>query len=66
MNDSLVIAGKTYDSRLLVGTGCFLIMQIKDGAFERYYPEEPGTFECADENIAPINDPDLDGSAFTW
>lgn len=47
-------------------TGCFLVMQIKDGKFERFFPEEPGTFECADENIAPINDPDLDGSAFTW
>jgi ABC-type branched-subunit amino acid transport system substrate-binding protein len=47
-------------------TGCFLMMQVKDGAFERFHPEEPGTFACDDENIAPINDPELDGSAFTW
>ena len=46
--------------------GCFLLMQIKDGAFVRAYPEEPGTFACDDENIAPIKNPDLNGSTITW
>jgi len=28
------------------GSGCFVLMQVKNGEFTRVLPEEPGTFEC--------------------
>lgn len=46
--------------------GCFILMQIKDGAFQRVFPEEPGTFSCDPENLVEVTDPDLNGSKVNW
>ncbi len=42
--------------------GCFILMQIRDGAFTRVLPEEAGTFSCSPDNVAPVTDPKLNGS----
>lgn len=34
---------------------CFGILQVSDRAFERVYPEEPGTLDCDDANRADID-----------
>lgn len=46
--------------------GCFILMQIQEGEFKRVFPEEPGTFSCDPENIAPVKDPKLNGSQVQW
>jgi ABC-type branched-subunit amino acid transport system substrate-binding protein len=33
-----------------VPSACFLVMQVKDGEFERVYPTKPGTFDCKASN----------------
>jgi hypothetical protein len=32
-------------------TPCFVMMQVRDGAFVRVYPEEPGTLDCEADNV---------------
>ena len=32
-------------------TGCFALLQVRDGKFVRVHPEEPGSLDCAPENI---------------
>lgn len=46
--------------------GCFVLVQIKDGAFTRAYPEEPGTFSCDPKNIVSLTSPELNGSTVKW
>lgn len=47
-------------------TGCFALVQVRDGKFVRAYPEKPGTFECEDANTVPVTDPKLNGSDVKW
>ena len=32
------------------GSGCFVLLQVRNGEFTRVLPEEPGTFHCDSEN----------------
>jgi ABC-type branched-subunit amino acid transport system substrate-binding protein len=34
---------------------CFVIMQVKDGKFQRVYPTEKGTFDCDAGNVITVN-----------
>lgn len=45
---------------------CALVLQVRDGAFVRAHPEEPGTFSCEPENIVEVEDPALNGSTVQW
>ncbi len=39
----------------LKGTSnCFVLLQVKDGAFERVFPEERGTLDCDPANLATV------------
>jgi ABC-type branched-subunit amino acid transport system substrate-binding protein len=49
-----------------VRSACMLLMQIRDGAFTRVHPAEPGTFACEDNYIAPISDPEYNGDNDQW
>lgn len=33
---------------------CYVLVQVRDGAFERAWPEEPGTLDCAPGNLIPV------------
>jgi hypothetical protein len=35
-------------------TPCHVLTQVKDGKFERLYPSEPGTFDCAKKNVRKV------------
>jgi hypothetical protein len=35
-------------------TPCHVLTQVKDGEFERLYPTEPGTFDCAKKNVRTV------------
>lgn len=35
-------------------SNCFVILQIEGGEFVRRFPEEPGTLDCNDDNIATV------------
>jgi ABC-type branched-subunit amino acid transport system substrate-binding protein len=40
----------------LRGVGdCFVLLQVQDGAFERVWPEERGTFDCSPENLGSVS-----------
>ncbi len=39
----------------LKGTSdCFVLLQVRDGAFTRVYPEQAGTFDCDPANVATV------------
>jgi ABC-type branched-subunit amino acid transport system substrate-binding protein len=45
----------------LKGTSdCFVLLQVRDGAFTRVYPEQAGTFDCDPANVATV---DIDPAA---
>jgi ABC-type branched-subunit amino acid transport system substrate-binding protein len=33
---------------------CFVLVQVREGAFERVYPEERGTLDCEPENLGKV------------
>jgi hypothetical protein len=35
-------------------SSCYVLMQIKDGQFQRVYPTEKGTFDCSPDNIVTV------------
>jgi hypothetical protein len=40
----------------LRGVGdCFVLLQIRDGAFERVWPEARGTFDCSPDNLGAVS-----------
>jgi hypothetical protein len=42
---------------------CYVLLQVRDGAFARAYPEAPGTFDCDPANLQAIAvDPAADGT----
>jgi ABC-type branched-subunit amino acid transport system substrate-binding protein len=66
------LAGLTdYDARGLMGptdigarqnSGCTVLMQAQGGEFVRIYPEERGTFNCEEDNLIQVRDPQTPGS----
>jgi ABC-type branched-subunit amino acid transport system substrate-binding protein len=40
-----------------VPSGCTVLLQAQDGAFVRVFPEEPGTFNCEEDNLVQVRDP---------
>jgi hypothetical protein len=57
-----------YDARGLMGptdigarqnSGCTVLMQAQGGTFVRVYPEEPGTFNCEEDNLIPVREPQV-------
>ncbi len=35
-------------------TPCHVLMQVKDGDFQRVFPSKPGTFDCAKKNVVQV------------
>jgi hypothetical protein len=35
-------------------TPCHVLMQVKNGNFERVFPSKPGTFDCAKKNVVQV------------
>jgi hypothetical protein len=40
-----------------VPAGCTVLMQARDGAFVRVFPEEPGTLNCEPDNLVQVGEP---------
>jgi hypothetical protein len=38
-------------------SGCTVLLQAQGGAFVRVFPEEPGTFNCEEDNRVQVRDP---------
>jgi hypothetical protein len=70
-----VLAGisqlEDYDARGLMGptdigarlnSGCTVLLQAQAGGFVRVFPEEPGTFNCEEDNLIPVVDPQTPGT----
>jgi hypothetical protein len=69
-----VLAGiaqlEDYDVRGLMGptdigarqnSGCTVLMQAQGGEFVRIFPEEPGAFNCEEDNLIPVRPPQAVG-----
>ena len=56
--DSFNVNGWWGDADLtttLTITDCFMVLQVQDGEFVRVYPEERGTMDCGDGNVAQVS-----------
>lgn len=47
-------AGMTGKRKLTEYSPCYVMMQVRDGAFVRAWPEEPGTFDCEETNVVTV------------
>jgi hypothetical protein len=47
-------AGLTGARKLTEYSPCYVMVQVRDGAFERVHPEEPGTFDCDEANLVTV------------